>query len=130
MSRDGDHVSEGAIRVDVEAASELSLAMVENSVPLVARVSITNLGVEALSNLRVEMALLPDFSAKWTTHVSAIPPGGTFNVDDVPLAVDRERLVNQIERGSGELVMWVRAEGVGAPLATRTKRVDVLAYNE
>lgn len=65
---------EHAIVVGVEAASQLSVGMVENSVPLVARVSLTNTGEDPLSNLMVELALLPDFSDKWTAHVSAIPP--------------------------------------------------------
>ncbi len=59
--------------VDIEPASQLSVAMVENSMPLVARISLTNTSDAALSNLTVEFALLPDFSGKWTAHVSAIP---------------------------------------------------------
>lgn len=56
--------------VDIEATSRFSVAMVENFVPLVARISLTNTSDAALSNLTVELALLPDFSAKWTAHVA------------------------------------------------------------
>jgi very-short-patch-repair endonuclease len=116
--------------VDIEAASQLSVAMVENSVPLVARISLTNTSDAALSNLTVELALLPDFSAKWTAHVSAIPPGGTFHLDTIELPLDRDRLVNQLERSRAELMFWVR-DGIGdLPIATRSVPVDVLAYNE
>lgn len=52
------------IVVDVEAASQLGVAMVESSVPLVARSSLTNVSYAARSNLAVELALLRDFSSK------------------------------------------------------------------
>jgi len=118
------------LSIEIEAAPELSLAMIENSVPLVPRVSLTNNGPHALENLTVEVALLPDFSAKWTAHVSAIPPGGTFHVDELELPLDREKLVNQLERGGADLMLWVRAPGQATPLATASKRIAVLAYNE
>lgn len=116
--------------VDIEAAGQLSVAMVENSVPLVARISLTNTSGSALSNLTVELALLPDFSAKWTAHVSAIPPGGTFHLDTIELQLDRDRLVNQLERSHAELMVWVRSGAGDLPIATRSVPVDVLAYNE
>jgi len=116
--------------IEIEAASELSLAMVENSVLLVARISLTNTGDLPLVNLTVELALLPDFSAKWSAHVSAIPPGGTFHLDKVDLHLDRDKLVNQLERSRGEIMLWVRDEASTVPIATKSKRVDVLAYNE
>ncbi len=82
------------LQVDIEAATELSLAMVENSVPLVARVSLTNTGdapLTDLTDLTVEAALLPDFSAKWTAHISAIPPSGAFHLDNVDLVLDHDK---------------------------------------
>jgi very-short-patch-repair endonuclease len=118
------------LRVDVEAAAELSLAMIENAVPLVARLALTNDGDERLQDLVVELALLPDFSAKWSTHISAIPPGGTFTLDEIELPVDRVKLVNQLERARAELVLWVRAKGHELPINSATIPVDVLAYNE
>lgn len=119
-----------SVAIDIEAASELSVAMVENSVPLVARVSLTNTIDAALANLTVELALLPDFSAKWTAHVSAIPPGGTFHLDAIELPLDRDRLVNQLERSRAELMLWVRDAAGDLPIATQARAVDVLAYNE
>lgn len=116
--------------VDIEAASQLSVAMVENSVSLVARISLTNVSDAALSNLTVELALLPDFSSKWTAHVSAIPPGGTFHLDTIELPLDRDRLVNQLERSRAELMLWVRDSAGDLPIATQSRPVDVLAYNE
>lgn len=104
------------IVIDIEAASELSVAMVENSVPLVARLSLTNASDATLSNLTVELALLPDFSSKWTAHISAIPPGGTFHLDTIELPLDRDRLVNQLERGRAELMLWVRDDAGDLPL--------------
>jgi hypothetical protein len=104
--------------------------MVENSVPLVARISLTNTSDTVLSNLTVELALLPDFSAKWTAHVSAIPPGGTFHLDTIELPLDRDRLVNQLERSRAELMLWVRDGAADLPIAIRSVPVDVLAYNE
>lgn len=118
------------LQVDIEAATELSLAMVENSVPLVARVSLTNTGDAPLTDLTVDAALLPDFSAKWTAHISAIPPGGTFHLDNVDLVLDRDKLVNQLERGGAELMLWVRSEDNATPLATKSRKIAVLAYNE
>ena len=126
----GRGTSSPGVAVQIEAAPELNLAMVENAVPLVARVSVTNDSADELANLMVEAALLPDFSAKWSAHVAAIPPGATFNVDDIDLPLDRARLVNQLERGAGELVVWVRQADASVPIATHRRRVDVLAYNE
>ena len=119
-----------ALTAELDARAELGLAMVENAIPLVSRLSLTNHGEAPLHELRVEMALLPDYSAKWTTHVSSIPAGGTFHVDDIELPLDRERLVNQLERGAADLVLWVHGPGAATPLVTQTRRIDVLAYNQ
>jgi very-short-patch-repair endonuclease len=119
-----------SIAIEIEAASQLSVAMVENSVPLVARISLTNASDAAVSNLTVELVLLPDFSATWTAHVSAIPPGGTFHLDAIELALDRDRLVNQLERSRAELRLSVRDGASELPIATRSEHVEVLAYNE
>lgn len=116
--------------LEIEAAPVLSLAMVENNIPLVARLSLTNSGPEPLHELIVELALLPDFSQKWTSHVSSIPAGGTFRVEDIELPLDRTKLVNQLERSSATLMLWVRQNDVATPLATASKPIDVLAYNE
>ena len=119
-----------SVRVEIEAAPELSLAMVENAVPLVARLALTNDGAERLDDLTVELALLPDFSAKWSAHVSAIPPGGTFHLDDIELPLDRGKLVNQLERGRADLAIWVRAKAHALPISNATRPIDILAYNE
>lgn len=107
----GDPMS-SPVAIDIEATSRLSVAMVENSVPLVARISLTNTSDAALLNLIVELALLPDFSSKRTVHISAIPAGGTFHLDAFDLPLDRDRLVNQLERSRAELMLWVR-DGAG-----------------
>jgi very-short-patch-repair endonuclease len=125
-----EQAADSPLQVDIEASSELSLAMVENSIPLVARVSLTNTGPDPLDELTVEMALLPDLSSKWNCRISSIPVGGTFNVDDIELPLDREKLVNQLERGAADLAIWVRRAATAAPLASGTRRIDVLAYNE
>ncbi|MBK7078087.1 MAG: DUF3320 domain-containing protein [Myxococcales bacterium] len=118
------------LTLEIEAAPELNLAMVENAVPLIARLSVTNQSTVELRDLTVEVALLPDFSATWTTHLTAIPAGATFNVDAIELPLDRARLVNQFERSAGDLAIWVRDNTTGQVLASDTRRVDVLAYNE
>jgi hypothetical protein len=51
------------LKVEVEAAPKLSLAMVENSVPFIARISVTNNGSTIVENLVLEGALLPNLSA-------------------------------------------------------------------
>jgi very-short-patch-repair endonuclease len=118
------------ISVDFKPIPFLSLALAENLIPLVPSLALTNVSDESLENLVVELALLPNFSQKWTTHVSAIPAGGTFRIDDVSLTLDRDRLVNQVERESGQLMLWVRQEGRDTPLCAEQRQIDVLAYNE
>lgn len=117
-----------SLTVDIEAAPELSLAMVENAVPLVARLALTNTGSEDLAALAIEVALPAACQAPWTAHVSALPAGGTFHLDEVALPLDRATLVNQLERAPAELTVTVRAGD--AVIATASRRLDVLAYNE
>jgi hypothetical protein len=64
------------------------------------------------------------------SHVSAIPPGGTFHLDTIELPLDRDRLVNQLERSRAEPMLWVRSGEGDLSIATRSVPVDVLAYNE
>lgn len=122
--------SSNQLQLEIEAAPLLSLAMFENAIPVVSRVSITNRTSSNLENLTVEIALLPDLSQKWSAHISSIPADGTFSLRDIELTLDRDKLVNQVERSAGELVVWVRQQGADLPLATEQHRIDVLAYNE
>lgn len=116
------------VQVEIAAAPILSLAMVENAIPLVSRVSLTNHGEDSLSDLAVEITLAPDFSAPRVVHVSSVPVGGTFHIDEIELALDRERLVNQLERSAAQLTVRVRRGNV--ELASEVRPLDVLAYNE
>lgn len=116
------------VQIEIDAAPILSLAMVENAIPLVSRVSLNNNGEDAISDVDVEISLAPDFSAPRIVHVSSIPAGGTFHIDEPELTLDRERLVNQLERSAAQLT--VRARRGDVELVSEVRPLDVLAYNE
>jgi hypothetical protein len=78
--------------------------------------------------VEVEISLAPDFSAPRLIRVSNIPVGGTFHIDDPELALDRDRLVNQLERSPARLT--VRARCGDTELASTIQPLEVLAYNE
>ena len=123
-------MSASDLSAHIDAAPTLSLAMVENNIPLVSRLSLTNNGTTTLNELVVELVLQPNFSTAWSCQVSSIPVGGTFNVDDIDLPLDCDKLVNQLERGAATLLLRVREGGVAEPILTASKAIDVLAYNE
>jgi hypothetical protein len=85
------------VAIDIEAIPELSVAMVESSMPFVARISLTNTSDAALSNLTVE-------------------------INTVELPLDRDRLVNQLERSRAELMLWIRHGAGDMPMALLAKR--------
>jgi very-short-patch-repair endonuclease len=122
--------SSSELQLEIDAAPVLSLAMVENAIPLVPRVSLTNSGDAALEELAVEIAVAPNFSAPWTTRISSIPSGGTFNLNDVELPLDHGRLVNQLEKSPAQLTIKVLHAPTQSVLASASKPIDVLAYNE
>jgi very-short-patch-repair endonuclease len=118
------------LKLEVEAARELSLAMVENAVPLVARISMTNLCEASLQNLILEVSVSPGFSSTWSTHITEIPAAATFHVNEVDLPLDRAKLVGQLERAAADLVVSVRRADAAESMARSVASIDVLAYNE
>lgn len=122
--------ADGPLALVIEACPILSLAMFENAIPVVSRVSVTNVTTEPIENVILEVELTQGLSQVWTAHISSIPPDSTFNVTDIDLPLERDKLVNQLERGAAEIVVRVRAEGQDAPLVSTKGRIEVLAYNE
>ncbi|MCK6481328.1 MAG: DUF4011 domain-containing protein, partial [Planctomycetes bacterium] len=114
--------------VEVDYDPRVNYAMQQNDVPVVKRLRIVNGTAGALADVVVRLRSSPPFSAPWECRIQSIPAGAVHGFDAVPLALDPERLVQQVEREKA--LLRVEVEAAGAVVAAADHPVEVLAYNE
>jgi very-short-patch-repair endonuclease len=117
-------------RVELDAALDprINFAMQQNSVPVVKRLELRNVGNEPLRDVRVRVTAEPGFAEPWEGLVARIPPEASYVLDDVDLRLSPGHLVNLTERESGILRFSV-LEGEER-LAEASYPVELLAYDE
>ena len=116
------------VSVRLDHSQSLNLAMVENKVPLVSSIGVTNLSSEPLGNLSVLARLGGDENKHWEARIASLPPRGTYNLSPVELPLPVERLLEVNERQRANIGLWVMQDR--AVLLEKSAEVTVLAYNE
>ncbi|WP_419191538.1 DUF3320 domain-containing protein [Engelhardtia mirabilis] len=116
------------VRVELTVAPRVHFALEQNGMPLVRRLRIEHLGERALHDVVATVTLGGERAEPLELRLDRLDPGGVWEVDDLALRLDPERLRAQEEREITELQVQVQARrgvvgGAGA-------RVEILAWNE
>lgn len=116
------------VHVSVVADATASLATLQNHIPVVKSLEVSNAGGEALRDVRVLVRSEPAFAEPTEAHIAAIGPGKSYTLDAFDLVLSPDFLVGATERTVGVLHFEVRC---GAAVLGRAQHtLDVLAYDE
>ncbi len=118
----------GTVRLDVEYDPCVNYALQQNAVPVVRGVWIENLSDTPIEDVELTIRAEPDLASPVVRRIDRIPGHQGHRLASVDLPLGPARLVNQMEREAGELVVEVRAKG--EVVATTRRPLEVLAYGE
>jgi len=104
------------------------MAMVENKVPLISNIGLTNRTSEPLGDLAVMVRLRGQEVRPWQARIASLPARGTYNLSPVELPLPVDRLLEINERLQAAIELQV-VQGK-TPLLERAFEVAILAYNE
>ena len=119
---------EEKIRIDIEADATTGYAAIQNAVPVVRALRLTNLQPDAVDNLVVTVACSPAFARGLTLRFDKLAAGETRRISPVDLPPDHDFLADLKE--SVNATVRVVAEADGLALASASRSVQVLAYDQ
>ncbi|MDB5937904.1 MAG: hypothetical protein JWP77_268, partial [Polaromonas sp.] len=119
---------EEKIRIDIEADATTGYAAIQNAVPVVRALRLTNLQPEAIEQLVVTLACSPAFARGLTLRFDRLAAGETRRISPLDLLPDHGFLADLQE--SVHASVHVVAEAGGLALASASRAVQVLAYDQ
>ena len=121
-------LQESGIRIDIEADATVGYASIQNAVPVVRALRLTNGLPEAVHHLDVVISCNPAFARGMTLRFDKLAAGETRRISPLDLPPDHAFLANLQE--SVQASIHVVAEAGGRELAAATRPVQVLAYDQ
>lgn len=119
---------EQAVRIDVDADNAIGYASIQNSVPVVRSIRITNLTDAALEDLQVLVRCNPSFALGADLRFDRLASHETRDIAPIDLQPDHAFLSDLQETVSAALTISVR-QGAAA-LSQVSRPIDVLAYDQ
>ena len=119
---------EAQIRIDIDADATTGYAAIQNAVPVVRALRLTNLQPDAVDNLLVTVACSPAFARSLTLRFDRLAAGETRRISPLDLLPDHDFLADLKESVNASL--RVVAEAGGQELASASRSVQVLAYDQ
>ncbi len=114
--------------VDIEADSTLGYASIQNAIPVVRSLTITNTGSEALEGVEVLITCNPRFAQGTKLRFDRLAPGETRRISPVDLVPEHDYLANLQEAVQAILKVWVVVDKKQIGQAVHT--FEVLAYDQ
>ncbi|MGJ7579382.1 DUF4011 domain-containing protein [Variovorax sp. RHLX14] len=114
--------------IETEADATLGYASIQNAVPVLRSMSITNRGVDPLSNVEVRIACNPPFAESIRLRFDRLAPGETRRIAPIDLRPDHAWLADLQESVKASIEVDVTAAGV--EVARATQNIEVLAYDQ
>ena len=119
---------EEKIRIDIEADATTGYAAIQNAVPMVRALRLTNLQPEAIEQLEVTIACSPAFARGLTLRFDKLAAGETRRISPLDLHPDHDFLAG-LKESVNASIRVVAAAG-SRELASATQPVQVLAYDQ
>lgn len=117
-----------AVLVDIEADGTLGYASIQNAVPVVRSLRLTNNGSEALEGLEVLMSCNPRFAEGASLRFDRLAPSESRRISPIDLRPDHTYLAELQEAALATITVKVTAGNT--ELARKTQAVEVLAYDQ
>lgn len=115
------------LEVSAIVVPKISLALFQNSVPVLSSLELTNLSDRALQDLVVKMTTSPSFTETKTWHVQSIEPGGKAALSQLLVAMDAGRL-DALDEAQRSVIRFEVVHG-DETLATQDYEVELLPKN-
>ncbi|ABM36526.1 DUF3320 domain-containing protein [Polaromonas naphthalenivorans] len=128
MADDPAAAPEAQIRIDIEADATTGYAAIQNAVPVVRALRLTNLMAETVENLEVVVSCSPAFARGLKLRFDKLAAGETRRISPLDLQPDHAFLADLKESVNASI--RVVAEAGGQELASATQPVQVLAYDQ
>ena len=117
-----------SLSVEVESDATLGYASIQNSVPVIRSLRITNRGDEPLEGLEVLITCNPRFALGTKLRFDRLAPGETRRVAPVELQADHSFLADLQESLNASINVSVTSGS--SEVTTQTQAIQVLAYDQ
>lgn len=121
-------VKQASLSVEVESDATLGYASIQNSVPVIRSLRITNHGEEPLEGLEVLIACNPGFAQGTKLRFDRLAQGETRRVAPVELQADHSFLADLEESLNASITISVTSGS--SEVATKSQPIQVLAYDQ
>jgi len=116
------------VLVDIEADGTLGYASIQNAVPVIRSLRVTNNGPEALEGLEVLVGCNPRFAEGARLRFDRLAPGESRRISPIDLRPDHTFLAELSEAVRATITVAVTAGNT--ELTRKTQAVQVLAYDQ
>jgi very-short-patch-repair endonuclease len=116
------------VLIEVESDATLGYASIENSVPVVRSLRLTNVGTEALENLEVLVTCNPGFAVGVKLRFDRLGPSESRRIAPIDLRPDHSYLADLQESVRATVTVSVLAGST--ELTRKTQPIEVLAYDQ
>jgi very-short-patch-repair endonuclease len=117
-----------AVLVDIEADGTLGYASIQNAVPVIRFLRLTNNGPDALEGLEVLVSCNPRFAEGARLRFDRLAPSESRRISPIDLRPDHTYLADLQEAAQATITVVVMAGNT--ELARKTQAVEVLAYDQ
>ncbi|MBB3181149.1 DUF3320 domain-containing protein [Variovorax sp. Sphag1AA] len=130
-SPDGEAAASRAqdvLRIDIESDPTLGFASIQNAVPVIRSLRVTNTGEQVLEHVELLVDCNPRFAASVKLRFDKLGPGETRTISPLDLQAEHTYLSNLTEAVTASISVTAQAQGI--VLGTSTNKVEVLAYDQ
>ena len=116
------------VAIEIESDSTLGYASIQNSVPVIRSLRLTNHGEDALEGLEVLIACNPGFAQGKKLRFDRLVPGETRQISPIEIQPDHSYLADLQESVNASVTVSVIAGAT--EIATKSEIIQVLAYDQ
>lgn len=124
----GDAPLPPALDIGIHADQTTGYAAIQNNVPVVRSIAITNTGTQPLSELEVLVSCSPAFALGARLHFDRLAPGEARKIGPVDLQADHGYLSRLDEAEKATIAVTARCQG--SVVAEIKQDIEVLAYDQ
>ena len=117
-----------SLSVEVESDSTLGYASIQNSVPVIRSLRLTNNGPDALEGLEMQVSCNPRFALTAKLRFDRLGPGETRRISPIDLHPDHSYLAGLRESVNATINLSVTCGT--SELASKSQCIEVLAYDQ
>lgn len=123
-----EYASPQGVAIEIESDATLGYASIQNSIPVIRSLRLTNRGEDAMEGLEVLIACNPGFAQGTKLRFERLAPGETRRIAPIELQPDHSYLADLQESVNASITVSVLAGA--AEIASKSQAIQVLAYDQ